>query len=178
MCRPFAVEARPDWEANRSWSVYSMLQCSCNAVASHFGVEEARFRDGATLSGFKRSVSRAEASIETMGGCLLTLILEAENYHVATAEDGQDALDQLRALEPDAILLDLMLPRVDGFEVIQALSRAHEHIPIVALSAGNRRPNVGEHDVHAFLSKPYNVDALLTVLQDVLAAPKACTPAV
>jgi CheY-like chemotaxis protein len=110
--------------------------------------------------------------------CLLTLILDGENYNVVTAEDGQDALDQLRTLEPDAILLDMMLPKVDGFEVIQALSRAHEHIPIVALSAGNRRPTVGEQDVHAFLSKPYNVDTLLLVLEDVLAAPKASTSTV
>jgi adenylate cyclase len=104
---------------------------------------------------------------------LLSLTLEAENYRVATAQDGQEALHRIRDLKPDAILLDLLLPRVDGWDVVRSLE--HEgcegQIPIIAVSAGARRIPVGEHGVKAFLSKPFDLETLLVVLQDALAQP-------
>jgi CheY-like chemotaxis protein len=104
---------------------------------------------------------------------LLSLTLEAERYRVATAEDGHEALSRIRDRPPDAILLDLLLPRMDGWGVIRSLK--HDgmagQIPIIAVSAGDRRAAVGEHGVRAFLSKPFDLETLLVVLEDVLAKP-------
>ena len=101
---------------------------------------------------------------------LLSLTLEGENYRVATAEDGQEALSHLHDQKPDAILLDLMLPKLDGWAVIDSLDQDEqvERIPIIAVSAGEKRLTVGEQGVKAFLSKPFDLDTLLLVLEDVL----------
>jgi CheY-like chemotaxis protein len=101
---------------------------------------------------------------------LLSMTLECENYHVETASDGQEALCKLQREAPDLILLDLMLPIMDGWQFIAALrgQARTKKIPIVAVSAGTRYMDVGERGVHAFLSKPFDVDTLLVVLKEVL----------
>ena len=64
---------------------------------------------------------------------LLCMTLECENYHVESAGDGQEALTKVAQVLPDAILLDLMLPTMDGWALIDALSERPETdtIPIV-----------------------------------------------
>ena len=101
---------------------------------------------------------------------LLCITLESENYRVETAGDGLEALNKVKQALPDAILLDLMLPNMDGWALINALSERSETggIPIIAVSATQRFLNVGERSVHAFLSKPFDVDTLLIVLEEVL----------
>jgi CheY-like chemotaxis protein len=101
---------------------------------------------------------------------LLSMTLECENYHVETVGDGREALDKVEQVQPDAILLDLMLPTMDGWALIDALSERSETdgIPIIAVSATQRYLNVGERGVHAFLSKPFDVDTLLIVLEEML----------
>jgi CheY-like chemotaxis protein len=63
--------------------------------------------------------------------------LAFRGYRVATAEDGLDALDKTRALAPDVILMDLSLPRLDGWEASRRLKAdaRTRHIPIIALTA-------------------------------------------
>ena len=101
---------------------------------------------------------------------LLCMTLECENYHVESASDGQEALDKVEQGRPDVILLDLVLPNMDGWALIAALSEKSETdgIPIIAVSASQRCLNVGERGVQAFLSKPFDVDTLLVVLEEVL----------
>jgi CheY-like chemotaxis protein len=101
---------------------------------------------------------------------LLALTLESEDYHVETASNGHEALSKVEQHPPDAILLDLMLPELDGWAVIDALDRNRVGgvVPIIAVSAVQRYAPVGERGVRAFLSKPFDVDTLLTVLDDVL----------
>ena len=101
---------------------------------------------------------------------LLCMTLEYENYHVEAAGDGQEALDRVEQVRPDAILLDLMLPTMDGWALIDALNERPQTdgIPIIAVSATQRYHDVGERGVQAFLSKPFDVDTLLIVLADVL----------
>jgi signal transduction histidine kinase/CheY-like chemotaxis protein len=68
---------------------------------------------------------------------MLVRTLEREGWSISTAEDGQDALDKVVAKKPDLILLDLMMPRMDGFEFI-AESRKHQDwraIPIIVITA-------------------------------------------
>lgn len=63
--------------------------------------------------------------------------LAFRGYRVATAEDGVDALDKTRSLLPDVILMDLSLPRLDGWEASRQLKEDDRtrHIPIIALTA-------------------------------------------
>jgi CheY-like chemotaxis protein len=101
---------------------------------------------------------------------LLSLLLEDENYHVETASDGQEALRKVEQRSPDVIVLDLMLPRMDGWEVIDAISEGSvtSGIPIIAVSAAERYMEVGDRGVQAFLSKPFDIATLLAVLEEVL----------
>jgi CheY-like chemotaxis protein len=101
---------------------------------------------------------------------LLCLMLEYENYHVETASDGQEALTKVGQKLPDVVVLDLLLPKMDGWQVIAALNGdTHTRaIPIVAVSATQRFADVGDRGVQAFLSKPFDVATLLAVLDEIL----------
>lgn len=104
---------------------------------------------------------------------MLSLVLETRDYRVVRAEDGQQALVKVQTERPDAILLDLMLPKVDGFSVIEALyhDARSARIPIIVMSAGHRLEMMGKRGVSAFLSKPFDIDGLLRALEDALASP-------
>ncbi len=70
----------------------------------------------------------------------LAFLLEQAGYSVATAGDGDDALTQARSHRPDVILLDIMLPGVDGYEVCQEIREdAHlADVPVIILTARGR----------------------------------------
>jgi CheY-like chemotaxis protein len=101
---------------------------------------------------------------------LLSMMLEGEHYQVATAGDGQEALDQVHHQRPDAVVLDLMLPKLDGWQVIDSLDRGADagRVPIIAVTAGAKKVTVGQQGVRAFLSKPFDLDTLLVTLDQVL----------
>ena len=68
---------------------------------------------------------------------LLRLILESAGYGFLSAQDGEEGLDMMRSEQPDLILLDLMLPKMDGAEVLlrKAEDPTIQHIPVVAVTA-------------------------------------------
>src|SRR3954464_7670008 len=68
---------------------------------------------------------------------LVTFNLKAEGFEVVTARNGLEALDRARSLKPDLIVLDLMLPEMDGLSVCELLHRFPEtaRIPIIMLTA-------------------------------------------
>jgi CheY-like chemotaxis protein len=101
---------------------------------------------------------------------VLSLLLESEGYIVTIAANGQEALDGLRCFMPDAIIVDLMMPVVDGWTLIEAC-RAEPStsiIPIIAISAMHGGQIAEKLDVQAFLAKPFDIDRVLDVLQEVL----------
>lgn len=89
---------------------------------------------------------------------LLRLYLENSGYKVVEAEDGQQALDILRSKPIDLCLLDIMMPKKDGYHVLQEL-RKESNIPVVILSAKDADSekilglNLGADD---YMSKPFN----------------------
>jgi two-component system cell cycle response regulator len=96
---------------------------------------------------------------------LLQAKLEVEYYEVLTAHDGQTALDRALADQPDIILLDVMMPGIDGFEVCRQLKgyAATQHIPVVLVTAldGRRDRLTGlEAGADDFLTKPIDDVAL------------------
>lgn len=101
----------------------------------------------------------------------LQVLLEMEGYDVAIAQDGLDALAKLDHLSPDLILLDLMMPRMDGFEFVAELERRGRRggIPIVVLTADGRAKYKAERvSAAGYLGKPFDVPELLGEMDRVL----------
>jgi len=96
---------------------------------------------------------------------LIEAILKDEGYTVAIAHDGAQGLMLARDWGPDLILMDVILPGVDGGTLIRRLKSEPETaaIPIVAMSAGRTiRAHTGELDVaDGALAKPFEIEALL-----------------
>jgi diguanylate cyclase (GGDEF)-like protein len=97
---------------------------------------------------------------------LLKETLEMDGYQVVTILNGEDAIQYALRETPHLIIVDIMLPDVDGFEVIQRL-RDHPktmHIPIIVLSAlgeAEDKMRAYENDVDGYITKPFNTDELL-----------------
>ena len=100
-------------------------------------------------------------------------LLARHGYHVLTAKDGVDALEQLATVLPDVMLLDIEMPRMDGFDLarnIRGDSRL-KHIPLIMITsrtAGKHRQMAAEIGVDHYLGKPYDEDDLLACIRDCL----------
>ncbi|MCO5214620.1 MAG: response regulator [Thermomicrobiales bacterium] len=102
---------------------------------------------------------------------LIDVVLEGEGYTVAIAKDGANGLMLSREWNPDLILMDIMLPGVDGGTLISRLRREPEtrDLPIIAMSASRTlRDRSNELEADALLPKPFNIDALLVQVQFLL----------
>ena len=97
--------------------------------------------------------------------------LEAEGYRVLTAADGEEGLARALAEKPDLILLDLMMPRLDGYAVCAELRRRANPVPILILTAkGQLEDRVKGLDIGAddYLVKPFSTGELLARVRAVL----------
>lgn len=104
---------------------------------------------------------------------VLKLFLENKGYEVITAFDGLDALDQVKREKPDLVLLDIMMPLVDGFEVCKKIKTDPEtaEIPVIMLSAASHAEMVQKGiDLGAvdYLVKPFEPEQLEGLLHKVL----------
>ena len=93
--------------------------------------------------------------------------LRASGYEVLTASNGEDALEQVQAQEPDLVVLDVMMPRMDGFETLKEL-RAFSSVPVIILSAkGTNADKVKGLDLGAddYLAKPFSPDELIARIE-------------
>lgn len=92
---------------------------------------------------------------------------EEAGLEVVGARDGQEALDRASAVQPDVVLLDLMLPRVDGYEVARRLraDRATRDAWIVAVTAHGDAGQAIEAGANQVLFKPIAIDDLVLVLR-------------
>ncbi len=101
---------------------------------------------------------------------LVTMYLEREGYRVDTAIDGAQALERIQELEPSLVVLDLMLPEVDGFEVCRQ-TRVHSDVPIIMLTARDDDVDkiVGlELGADDYLTKPFNPRELVARIKAIL----------
>lgn len=103
---------------------------------------------------------------------LIQTILEEEGYVIATAEDGASALAQIEQSPPDLVLLDVMMPGMDGFEVTKRIrqNKKLSFIPILLITAHDK-PSVAQGlDMGAddFIRKPVEVDELLARVRSLL----------
>lgn len=98
---------------------------------------------------------------------LLKAVLSRAKYKIVTASGGFEALEKVAAVNPDLILLDIMMPDLDGYEVLQRLKAdpAHEDIPVIFLTALHNPEDIikgfkfGASD---YISKPFNHEELIT----------------
>lgn len=105
---------------------------------------------------------------------LLEVNLEMEGHEVITAVDGQDALDRVLEERPDLILLDVMMPNVNGWQVAETLKNDPEtrNIPIVFLSARAMEADVRKGTdlgVQAYVTKPFDPIDLMDLVNRLIA---------
>ncbi|MFN8160015.1 MAG: response regulator transcription factor [Solirubrobacterales bacterium] len=102
---------------------------------------------------------------------VVAMALRYEGYEVRTAAEGREALEEVREFRPALVVLDVMLPGIDGFEVARRLSERGSGIPIVFLTARDttedrvRGLTIGGDD---YLTKPFSVEELLARIRNVL----------
>jgi DNA-binding response OmpR family regulator len=92
--------------------------------------------------------------------------LEMEGFNVLVSYNGEDALSQARKENPDLILLDLMLPKLDGYKVCRLLKfdERYKHIPILMLTAKTQEKDklLGkETGANEYITKPFDIDELM-----------------
>jgi len=104
---------------------------------------------------------------------ILDFSLGMEGYEVVTALDGEQALEKLQSERPDLIVLDIMMPKLDGYEVCKAIKSNSQtrHIPVILLSAKGRNVDqkmgfdVGADD---YITKPFSPRKLVERINQLL----------
>ncbi len=102
---------------------------------------------------------------------LIAVNLTLEGFEVETAYDGQDCLDRVHEVDPDIITLDVMMPRLDGWETATRLrtDRSTSHIKVVLITAraqeDDKRRGLGI-GVDAYLTKPFDPAELIDVVRE------------
>jgi CheY-like chemotaxis protein len=112
------------------------------------------------------------AEDEPLVRALITLAFEAEGYAVDTAADGAEALATACERPPQAIVLDLMMPVMDGWDFLAAWhsQSKRQAVPIVLISAGGRQAEQAALGVQAFLTKPFDIDQLVATVAGLVEA--------
>ncbi len=92
---------------------------------------------------------------------LASVVLERAGYQVVAAFDGKEALKQIEAEQPELVILDIMIPYVDGFEVLQTLRKnpSTHDLPVIMLTAKSQDADLfhaWQHGVECYLTKPFN----------------------
>ena len=104
---------------------------------------------------------------------ILDFILGAESYDVVTATNGEQALQKVRDEKPDLVILDIMMPKLDGYETCRMIKNdnATKHIPVILLTAKGREIDqklgreVGAND---YITKPFSPNKLIERVQAIL----------
>jgi DNA-binding response OmpR family regulator len=104
---------------------------------------------------------------------ILDFSLGMEGYEVVTALDGEQALEKVKTEKPDLIVLDIMMPKLDGYEVCKNIksNASTQHIPVILLSAKGRNVDqklgfdVGADD---YITKPFSPRKLVERINQLL----------
>ena len=104
----------------------------------------------------------------------IQFLMEQQGYNVLVAENGEDALDLIYKYTPDLILLDIMLPRIDGYEVceIVRLDPRYRDIKIIFLTAKGREVEIAKGlalGADAYITKPFSNTELVAKVKELLA---------
>jgi two-component system, OmpR family, alkaline phosphatase synthesis response regulator PhoP len=105
---------------------------------------------------------------------LIQVNLERQGYQVITAFDGKEGLEKVRSEKPDLCVLDVMMPYMDGFEVLKNIRRdpETENLPVIMLTAKAQDKDVFEgyhYGADMYLTKPFNPMELVTFVKRIAA---------
>ncbi len=103
----------------------------------------------------------------------LKFLLEKNSFNVALAQSGKDAFDAITQKKPDLIILDIMLPDLDGYEIFQVIRQHPEwnDIKVIFLTAKNRDVDVAKGlnlGIDAYITKPFSNAELLREIKRLL----------
>lgn len=102
---------------------------------------------------------------------LLSDILEIFDFEGCHAENGRDALDQLRQSRYDMVFTDLRMPQMDGYDLLDAIKTEHPSMPVVVVTGyavGDGREEELSRKADGFLHKPFKVDEIESILSSLL----------
>lgn len=112
----------------------------------------------------------------------LALLLEEEGYHVFQAVNGREALEILKNNQCDLMVTDILMPDMDGIELVQAMEKAMPDMPVIAISGGGGHSGYGNGSdfdylkmlkelthVDEILKKPFTNEELLALVRPLLA---------
>ena len=116
---------------------------------------------------------------------ILRFNLQREHYSTCEAYDGEDGLNKARSEKPDLILLDVMLPKMNGFDVCRTLRQEGDNVPVIILTAREEEADkvlgleIGADD---YITKPFSMRELIArvganIRRTAMAAPAAATAA-
>ncbi len=106
---------------------------------------------------------------------LVQINLEKAGYEVLTGTNGREAVEKVRAEKPDLVVMDVMMPEMDGFEALQTLKAdpATADVPVIMLTAKAQDADVfhgWQSGADLYLTKPFNPTELLTFVKRILSA--------
>ena len=104
---------------------------------------------------------------------LMEFILARQGHEILVAVNGEEALEKIKSQHPDLVLLDIMMPRIDGYEVAQRLRAdpATASLPIIMLSAKAQEEDIRKGvdvGVNEYITKPFTPDHLVQVVTEYL----------
>jgi twitching motility two-component system response regulator PilG len=104
---------------------------------------------------------------------LESILLTSKGYQVYGATDGRSALEEIERIMPDLVLLDIMLPDLDGFEVCRQIKENPGtcHVPVVMLSARKNRQDVergAQVGADAYVTKPFKSAKVMEIMESLL----------
>jgi len=117
----------------------------------------------------KLKILMADDEPEVLG--IMAKKIDAQGYQVVTAHDGQEAWEKIQDESPDIILLDLNMPKLDGFEVLRAL-REHppsdKWQPVIIISTRGELEDINKGlslDAEHYITKPCNIEDILKAIK-------------
>ncbi len=99
--------------------------------------------------------------------------LELENIECIEANDGEEALSKAREQNPDLIILDIMLPKINGYKIARLLKfdESYKHIPVIMLTARSQKTDIKlgeETGADEYVTKPFDVNMLVALVKKYL----------
>jgi CheY-like chemotaxis protein len=102
---------------------------------------------------------------------IIVEFLKSKGFRILEAADGKEALDIIREQNPDLVLLDLIMPVMDGFEAMELLQKDKNEIPIIIITAyikDNTYRRCKELGAVGFLNKPIKMHELYNIISEIL----------
>jgi CheY-like chemotaxis protein len=103
----------------------------------------------------------------------LCSVIEKEGYETVQAENGQDALNKIVELKPSLIFLDLLMPELDGFDVLRSMKEKDITIPVIVLTADIQeevREECLDLGASEFINKPFKENKLIETFHNIITA--------